>query len=419
MKKIIIFIFFIVICTACTKPSLEELPTPENLRIENNKLYWDKVKNASIYIIDINGEKFTTSETQYDLRHLLIGYYNIKVKARKDGYIDSDYTETITYSVNDSPKFLTINNDQLTWMSVKNAKKYRLYINEEIYEVKLNSFDLSKLKINNVYEIRVTTLFEEHESELSQPIYFAYYQKPENLEIIDKVLTWDESVSCDKYTIYINGDTIEVLENNYDLSHLPENMYFTIKIKAHYGDYQSNFSRVIEYNTYHEQFAAVFDKDINNDDLVISLNVESEILQLIDENGNQVNDGAYLITDDTLVIKYSYLNELTYGNHFYTLITKDYEISLKLIVTAKPHIISDNILEYTGEDIELLFEFCGGEIKLSSVGITQDDYYIEANRLVLKKDFIDSIFAYKDQIIMQYVIQNYSNLVYGLIFINK
>ena len=61
--------FLFAVClgiSACDKP-LKELSAPQNIQQENRVLTWDKVDNASGYILFINGKEYETTENRFEL----------------------------------------------------------------------------------------------------------------------------------------------------------------------------------------------------------------------------------------------------------------------------------------------------------------------------------------------------------------
>lgn len=96
MKKLLILILIALVLTGCDEPKLERIGTPTNLRYEDMILF-DAVDDATAYVIDLNDEKITITETFYEVT--IPGSYTVRVKAQGEGYQDSLYTEEITFTV--------------------------------------------------------------------------------------------------------------------------------------------------------------------------------------------------------------------------------------------------------------------------------------------------------------------------------
>jgi hypothetical protein len=96
MKKLLVMILLALVLIGCDEPKLERIGTPQNLRYED-KILFDAVDDATAYVIDLNDEKITITETFYEVT--IPGSYIVRVKAQGEGYQDSLYTEEITFTV--------------------------------------------------------------------------------------------------------------------------------------------------------------------------------------------------------------------------------------------------------------------------------------------------------------------------------
>lgn len=80
----LLFVLTCVIFVAC-KPSLKELPAPQNLEIFERVITWDKVDGAIGYTVFVNDEEYEVSETSFSLLSITEGTYYINVMAVGDG----------------------------------------------------------------------------------------------------------------------------------------------------------------------------------------------------------------------------------------------------------------------------------------------------------------------------------------------
>lgn len=101
MKKVkyLILILIGILClagaAACSKPEI--LAAPQNLRMEGNRLIWDKVECATGYIIYFSGEEHEIGETYYDFTYdESRSSFEAEVLALGNGsnYLDSDWVKT-------------------------------------------------------------------------------------------------------------------------------------------------------------------------------------------------------------------------------------------------------------------------------------------------------------------------------------
>lgn len=108
MKNKILRLFVIAvtgICclfAACKSQEPPSLNAPENVRVENGFLVWDKVKNAEKYIVYYKNKEHETVNNFFDLATITeVGEYLIEILAVGDGnqWIDSSWS-TYNYTLN-------------------------------------------------------------------------------------------------------------------------------------------------------------------------------------------------------------------------------------------------------------------------------------------------------------------------------
>lgn len=96
MKKLLMMLLLSMVLFGCDDPKLERIGTPTNLRYEDMILF-DAVTDATAYVIDLNDEKITITDSFYEVT--VPGSYTVRVKAQGEGYQDSLYTEEMTFIV--------------------------------------------------------------------------------------------------------------------------------------------------------------------------------------------------------------------------------------------------------------------------------------------------------------------------------
>lgn len=127
MKKIMIVLLMAIFLVACQEEETLQLHTPTNLRIYEDMVSFDSVDFATSYVIEINGEEIEITDTYYSL----IGYgtFNVRVKAKAEGYIDSTYTRissfvwlddyqdvSLNYSIHRSTDLFIYDFDEMTYV---------------------------------------------------------------------------------------------------------------------------------------------------------------------------------------------------------------------------------------------------------------------------------------------------------------
>lgn len=106
MMAVLAAMFAFVACTESTpdspeptkketlaKPELTETHTATSFTVT-----WNPVSNADSYIVNYAGKNTTITECEFKVENLNAGDYTVKVKAKGDGYIDSDLA-SITISI--------------------------------------------------------------------------------------------------------------------------------------------------------------------------------------------------------------------------------------------------------------------------------------------------------------------------------
>ena len=103
LKKICILL--LVVClglptaVACKKGPV--LSAPSSVKVDNTTLVlsWNKVQNATNYLVSVNGKNSIVAKTTFNLVNLDAGKYTLKVKARdaKGGYADSEWSKSVTF----------------------------------------------------------------------------------------------------------------------------------------------------------------------------------------------------------------------------------------------------------------------------------------------------------------------------------
>ena len=107
-KKLIIFFLFLSVLSAlfavgCKKNG--DLETPSNIRIDSDDyLRWDAVKNATSYLVIIDGEEYGTTASEIDLfdKCTQLKKYAIKIRAAGKGTASNEANFNFELSLNKS-----------------------------------------------------------------------------------------------------------------------------------------------------------------------------------------------------------------------------------------------------------------------------------------------------------------------------
>lgn len=148
-----------------------QLSMPQNVRVEtlDEGIYvlFDAVENADCYRIEVDQAGYLTTSNEYNIKSILKQNknYRIKVKALSNSnFIDSEYSETITYSkiMTLAKPVLRLNETVLSWNTVDSASEYEIDLqtpdgqNLKIYTQGNNYNFSAQLKNAGEYRISVT-----------------------------------------------------------------------------------------------------------------------------------------------------------------------------------------------------------------------------------------------------------------------
>ncbi len=145
-----------------------QLDKPINITSSKGILTWDTIQSRTSYQVKINGEYYTTINALLDLKQIIKnkGQYNIEVTAKGDGILFRDSLSSETYQFNyegpDTLKkpdnFVFINNI-LYWDQNEIQSKYQVSINDRVYTITLNRFNLATQNLApGVYAISIKSI---------------------------------------------------------------------------------------------------------------------------------------------------------------------------------------------------------------------------------------------------------------------
>ncbi|MBW4258583.1 fibronectin type III domain-containing protein [Methanobacterium sp. YSL] len=129
------------------------LGKPDNLKIVENTLTWDAVKDAESYVVIINNQEYTVTATTFDLSSLNLssGNYNVYVVAKKGTTLSLPST-SISYTATGgslmlSAPIIQLTGHMLSWQPVTNATGYQVIVNGQSHPTTETTFDLSTLNL--------------------------------------------------------------------------------------------------------------------------------------------------------------------------------------------------------------------------------------------------------------------------------
>lgn len=219
--------FLIFTLVGCNTISSNKLDAP-TIFISEGYVRWSKIDQADSYIININDEETTIQQIKYDLSTLSQGTYSIKVKAiSNDIYEDSDYSNILTYTVSTSYEgvlsspVLTIENNIVSWESVPNANKYKVYVNEYVYAETSNlNYTLTMTK-EGTYRIYVIACDESGKYKESNPSNAVEYNRVEVIQTIEEVKNSIDISGTQEAKVHFVGQVIGF--DSFGYAHVADN----------------------------------------------------------------------------------------------------------------------------------------------------------------------------------------------------
>lgn len=143
MKKIAWILVLITILALCVGCSSHTLATPDGLTLEYNVLSWNRVDNASGYVVSVNDTEYSTHANFLELSLQNNIDYTIKVKAVGSGkYKDSEYSTPLEYKNKQnnelsrlpSPSISMIDGQgNIFWSLVGSSQGYRVFKNNVLH----------------------------------------------------------------------------------------------------------------------------------------------------------------------------------------------------------------------------------------------------------------------------------------------
>lgn len=325
-------------------------------------------------------------------------------------------------TVLDTPTNISIEEHIIYWDKVDKASKYTLEINGLLYDSNKNSYDLTQLG-EGIYSFRIKAR-NSTDTDSSYSEFYNYtinsltIESPNNIKIENQLLSWDEVANAVGYRLVINNETYNIENNYYDLSLLETDNYATmIKSLSNERYKDSDYSFIIYFDkTFSNDIASqvLFDKE-NENDLILPYSGNYTITM----NGIEVEELNYE-TGDNLVIKNAFLRSVTSENQMLRIFNAEasYQVTVNIIDSRTPYIISDYEFVYENQDVTLEFNVFDGNFEgLFGHNITSADYMIDDNKIMIKKEFIESVNL--ENIFLAYKLRNANNVSFGFILIRN
>lgn len=233
----------------------EILTAPTNLNYDSEKFTWDKVDNATSYVIKIGGEEFTTTQNRYNYA---AGKEDFSVSVLAVGdesknVYRSKYCDEKKYTYIAPIEGLNVVDGVLKWTASENAVGYRVKVNGIVLNEDLKTNEFAAISSGNSYRIQILPIGK-------SDFYFSTWSSEITVNILrspvvsygDSVIKWGQVAGASGYELRITkGDEViyttsvgeEVFVYNYAFEDAGE---YSVQVKATSlgvgGVYESKFS---------------------------------------------------------------------------------------------------------------------------------------------------------------------------------
>ncbi len=333
LVTLLLSLFLLIGCTSNT-----QLDTPTGFRYEAGFLYWDEVKKADHYVIEINSESKLAYNNQFELKDYPTGNYTARIAVFSNGQL-SDYTSIISFQLirPDQIQQINMSKTMITWVDLFGLI-YEINVfnvdNQQKIETKtseLNFFDYSSLP-NGMYDIEIkayldTTLVTSKTIRILKQD-FIYVREvgvvldlsiPNSIQFNQTTLALDIDYIVDDYGLIIDASTIDAL--NESVSGLVLVLDYDIDVYI-YMDLVKIEKPIMVSSNY-----AVY-KGV---DLTFTFDLKGGSFEGL--SGTDLTADDYSFIDGNLTIKASYIERMIQKDPTTT------SLVLPFLLTNKPHLV--------------------------------------------------------------------------------
>lgn len=218
------------------------LATPASLTVTGTTLTWTAIQYATGYVIDVDGIRYTSATSSFDLTTLKTPKtYKIQVQASGNGLtmLESLWSAQASYTIYklSAPASVSVSGTTLSWSSVSNAIGYKIDIDGATYTTSGTSYSLSGLSAVKTYTVRVqargnNTTHVDSDWSSSATYRISKLGTPATPTISGKTLSWGAVSSASGYYINIDGSVYTSTAASFSLAILTAYKTYSIRIQA-------------------------------------------------------------------------------------------------------------------------------------------------------------------------------------------
>lgn len=251
-------------------PLIPDIPT--NISATSTEftitLSWTPSNEATSYIVSLNGEETTTSETQKTFTGLISNSdYTYKIKASNiTGSSDYSTLKTIKTKL-EKPSVptgvvltATSRNITIKWNAVINAESYEVIVDSSTISTTNTTYIVTELQPNtqHTFQVRAKNISGVSASSESKSIMtlqeIPLIPSGVNVGVTERTLTvsWPVVARAESYDVSIDGKVINTNASNYTFSELKTDTTYSIKVRSKNSAGSSDYSVAIYAKTLEE-----------------------------------------------------------------------------------------------------------------------------------------------------------------------
>lgn len=322
-----------------------------------------------------------------------------------------------------TPTQISLDQAMLMWDSVFHATAYEVSINEDPIIVEDNYLII---EAEGAYTISIIAIADGYINSNSSETFEFTIDYANDLTIdlsVDEEhnqLTWDALDDVVNYRLYINGSSFDTELTEFSYEDIDSGL-LKISIQGIYPIGSTKISEImyIEHNLNETKILSYQYSRYSTQNIMI-LNENISKFELFDQDNQLLNLDDLIEINDYIEIKSTYILSQSDDQVIFYLYSgqEKFQITITLNDKTVPYIISSSRITVDGSnDLVFQFELFEGAFRqIGSSGITEDDYEINQQFLIIHQTFLETKFEEVDRISINYAIDDVSIIV-GVIMI--
>ena len=223
----------------------------ENLAVNNDIVTWDAADGANYYVVKVGDKTYNVFGTEYSLKQLSAGKYDISVTPVAKGFNSPDAaTLSVEKATPALPADIRLTDTTLSWTAAEDGAEYEIIINGQTLKVEADqlSYDLDLIEAltwtnGAEYKLQLKVI-KGQSSVLSDEFSFLYNELEPTLVYEGGKLSWKAVGGATEYDVQINGETYATITDgsNYcNISSLATKGINTLSVRFRTSNYTSEW----------------------------------------------------------------------------------------------------------------------------------------------------------------------------------